>query len=159
MSQRKRRLISILFKLKTKLRNAIRGFLGIKVIEAEFDRYKSLNDFAMNDQDRNINSLRKSLRSSEDKINTLHTTLSNVVSFGSDIYKNQNRYDRSWAVVCIEGNNNIVKFVDLSSKDARDVLNVLKSFEGGRYVNDTPMSYLPKEMFIDWNEIYKDMGV
>lgn len=30
------------------------------------------------------------------------------------------------------------------------MLDFLKRYEGGRYVNDTPIGYFPKEMFIDW---------
>lgn len=54
-------------------------------------------------------------------------------------------YGRSWAVICVEGNINIVKFIDLDTKDARDVLDFLKHFEAGRHCIDVPY----KEMFYD----------
>lgn len=90
------------------------------------------------------------LSETEVKTDSLHTTLSNVVSFGSDITTNHHG-EKSWAVVCVEGKYNVVKFIDLSNKEADDVFRFLKNFEGSRYVNDTPMGYLPKDMFIGWN--------
>lgn len=77
----------------------------------------------------------------QESVNTLHNTVENVVHIGTDIRVNERGY--SWAVVCIEGKMNIVKFIDLDRKNAREIFEFLKHFEAGRHCVDTPY----KQMF------------
>ena len=44
----------------------------------------------------------------------------------------------SWAVICIDGHPEYVKFVDLSGSEARDIENFLKRFERSNVVVDSP---------------------
>jgi len=76
-------------------------------------------------------------------IRKLHQNIENIVYIGSDICYNKN--ERSWAVVCIEGKINIVKFVNLQSDDAQDVLHFLKNYEAGNHIIDSPCN----NMFYD----------
>jgi hypothetical protein len=69
----------------------------------------------------------------------------NVVYIGTDVVQHPNNYNHSWAVICIEGNMNIVKFVDLDRKNAREILDFIKHFEAGRHCVDSPY----KQMFYD----------
>ncbi|MGM1044720.1 MAG: hypothetical protein ACQEXX_01100 [Bacillota bacterium] len=138
-------------KLKAKILYKIREYVGLNKLESELDFYKKELERTLHDHNRNISYLSEGNRWSQTKIQSIHNTLSNVVSVGADVYPN--RYSNSsWAVVCIEGNYNVVKFIDLSNKDARDILNVLKSFEASRRVYDTPIGYFPKEFFIDFSQ-------
>lgn len=89
-----------------------------------------------------IQKMKKEISRLQNTINVLHNTIENIVHIGTDI-RCEGR--GSWAVICIEGKMNIVKFVDLDRKDAREVMNFLKSFEAGRHCIDTPY----KEMFYD----------
>lgn len=68
--------------------------------------------------------------------NIVKNTLHNVVSVGADIGRGND--NRSWAVVCIEGNYNVVKFYDLHGQDYRTMLDFLKQFEGSRMCIDAP---------------------
>ncbi|HHX61249.1 MAG TPA: hypothetical protein GX707_11150 [Epulopiscium sp.] len=80
-------------------------------------------------------------------INTLHRTVESVVRIGTDIDYSTVNQSNSWAVICIEGNINIVKFVDLSNRDAREVLNFLKQFEAGKHCIDAPNRMYREEFF------------
>jgi len=82
-------------------------------------------------------------------MNILHNTIENVVHIGTDVRENYSNREHSWAVICIEGKINIVKFIELDRKDGREILNFLKHFEAGRHCIDTPR----QELFI--NSMYK----
>ena len=49
--------------------------------------------------------------------------------------------DHSWAVVCIKGHPEYVKFIPLDHKDIRDVMNFLKHFEYSNRVVDSPFAF------------------
>lgn len=140
-------VLIILKKLKNYIKNEMIGFLGINTIESKLTELTKNTNNEFYNHSIIISRLFDELSKSQDKIDGLHNTLSNVVSFGSDIRVYEGN---SWAVVCIEGKTNVVKFYNLSHKDGYDVLKLLKSFEGSRYVNDTPMGYIQKELFVDW---------
>ena len=89
----------------------------------------------------------KTVINNEEDINILHNTIKSVVSVGADIVPNAMNGDRSWAVICIEGNYNIVKFIDMHGTDYRYILNFLKQFEGSRMVVDAPNSKYFESMF------------
>ncbi|MEK4006540.1 hypothetical protein [Paenibacillus sp. FSL H3-0333] len=136
-------------KLKMNLRNRLKSILGVTDLENELTNFKRTTGSSLNRQEEEIKLIHKHIQNSNIKIETLHNTLSNVVSMGSDITPYEGN---SWAVVCIEGNHNIVKFFDLSRQDGREMLRMLKSFEGGKYVNDTPIGFFPKTFFVDWGK-------
>ena len=72
----------------------------------------------------------------QNSISTLENTVKNVVSIGVDQHPQGS--EQSWAVICIEGNYNVVKFVDLKGQPTKDILNFLKQFEVSRRVIDSP---------------------
>ncbi len=55
--------------------------------------------------------------------------------------------DHSWAVVCIHGKADYVKFVDMSREDIMTVARFLKQFEYSNRVTDSPIGY--KQFFED----------
>jgi len=79
-------------------------------------------------------------------IEILHNTIKSVVSVGADVVPNQGN-ERSWAVICIEGNYNIVKFIDMRGTDYRYIMDFLKQFEGSRMVVDAPNPRMFESMF------------
>ncbi|MGJ0846495.1 hypothetical protein ACR77J_07395 [Tissierella praeacuta] len=91
--------------------------------------------------------LDKRVSHNEDSIDVLHKTIENVVHIGTDVIPNHRNHGGSWAVVCIEGKMNIVKFVDLSRGDARYVLDFLKQFEAAKHCIDTPYLVFKEELF------------
>lgn len=55
--------------------------------------------------------------------------------------------DHSWAVICIHGKADYVKFVDMSREDIMTVARFLKQFEYSNRVTDSPIGY--KQFFED----------
>lgn len=49
--------------------------------------------------------------------------------------------ERSWAVVCIAGRPEYVKFIPLSGADARTVMNFLRQFQYSRLIVDSPLRF------------------
>lgn len=67
------------------------------------------------------------------EMKSLHQRITNV---GVDVdYHGKN----SWAVVCIDGHPEYVKFVDLKESEARDIENFLRRFERSNIVVDSPV--------------------
>ena len=140
--------------MKKWLRNKLRKFLYIDNLESKFsdqisrfDNHEKSNQYQINNLTDRISSNHKDLKNNishfQDSVNVLHNTIENVVHIGTDFCRDD--YGHSWAVVCIEGKINIVKFIDLNRKDAKYIFDFLKQFEGGRHCVDTPY----KEMFMD----------
>lgn len=138
-------------RLKNWLRYKIVEFLGIDTLSNLIDKHIDNNENAFREVTNTVynlnhntrNELQNNISHCQQSVNTLHSTIENVVHIGTDVY--QETRGHSWAVVCIEGKMNIVKFVDLDRKDGRYVLDFLKQFEAGRHCIDTPY----KEMFYD----------
>ena len=65
--------------------------------------------------------------------------MNSMVDVGMDIgfYSD----DHSWAVVCIKGHPEYVKFIPLSHRDAHDVLEFLKHFKYSDRVIDSPFAF------------------
>nr|DAX70998.1 MAG TPA: hypothetical protein [Caudoviricetes sp.] len=49
--------------------------------------------------------------------------------------------ERSWAVVCVEGRPEYVKFIPLSGADARTIMNFLRQFQYSRLIVDSPLKF------------------
>jgi hypothetical protein len=135
--------------IRLKIKRKLKSFLGIYSLEdIVAENQKSVMKDIYNHEN-NIKWLENQLADANEKIDALHKTISSVVSIGADIttpYDNRG----SWAVVCIEGNYNVVKFINLRGQYGRDILHFLKQFEASRYVIDAPMGLFSKDMFIDW---------
>ena len=84
-----------------------------------------------------VNSIQSQLDDTSKAISDVYQTVESVVSLGADIQPDMN-HNKSWAVVCVEGKMNIVKFLPLNYKDADSMLKYLKSFPTSKSVYDTP---------------------
>jgi len=140
-------------KLKNWIRSKLIEYLGINDLVNLFDKHIDNNDNAFRELTNTIYNLNNSTRREltndishfQESVNVLHNTVENVVHIGTDVTRHPSSVNKSWAVVCIEGKINIVKFVDLDRNNAREILDFLKHFEAGRHCIDTPY----KEMFYD----------
>lgn len=132
-------------KIKEWIRNKLIKFLGIDLLSTELKREIKWVDQNLTDRINNeVKYLKNDINHLQDSVNTLHNTVENVVHIGTDVRRNE--YDgHSWAVICIEGKMNLVKFVDLGRKDMMDVMQFLKRYEAGRHCVDVPYS----QMFYD----------
>ena len=83
-----------------------------------------------------------------DKSHTLlsdcHKFMNSICDVGTDVgFYNEH----SWAVICVHGKMDYVKFVDMSQADIRSIANFLKHFEYSNRVTDSPLFH--KEAFED----------
>ena len=68
-----------------------------------------------------------------------HKLVNSLMDVGVDIELCPD--DHSWAVVCIKGYPEYVKFIPLNHKDARDIMIFLKHFEYSNRVLDSPFAF------------------
>lgn len=72
-------------------------------------------------------------------VDDCHKMMNSMINVGTDIgfYSD----DHSWAVVCIKGHPEYVKFIPLSHRDAHEVLEFLKHFKYSDRVIDSPFAF------------------
>ena len=123
-------------KLKEKLKNWLfkEELNDIKVIKENYDKHilsleraKALTDEA-----------REQHRKSHDLLSDCHKFMNSICDVGTDI--GFRSADHSWAVICIHGKKDYVKFVDMHQSDIRTIANFLKQFEYSNRVTDSPLS-------------------
>lgn len=85
------------------------------------------------------------LGKSEKEIEECRRLLTQFVDIGVDVGFHSD--DHSWAVICIAGKPEYVKFMPLAHKDAKCVLDFLKQFQYSRQVIDSPFAF--REMVRD----------
>jgi hypothetical protein len=73
--------------------------------------------------------------------------VSRLVDVGVDVHYKE---PHSWAVICIQGKPEYIKFVNLcnDNKTARDIMKWLKQFEGSNKTIDSPFRF--KDMMKHW---------
>ncbi len=83
----------------------------------------------------------KNLRSAENVylesyrlVDDCHKLMNSMTNIGVDICS----YDHSWAVVCVKGHPEYVKFMELSNKDTREIIDYLNHFKYSNLVIDSP---------------------
>ena len=85
------------------------------------------------------------LGNSEKEIEECRRLLTQFIDIGVDVGFHSD--DHSWAVICIAGKPEYVKFMPLAHKDAEYVLDFLKQFQYSRQVIDSPFAF--REMVRD----------
>ena len=78
------------------------------------------------------------LGNSEKEIEECRRLLTQFVDMGVDVGFHSD--DHSWAVICIAGKPEYVKFMPLAHKDAKCVLDFLKQFQYSSQVLDSPFA-------------------
>ncbi len=79
-----------------------------------------------------------------------HRFMNSVCDVGTDVgYKYT---DHSWAVICIHGKRDYVKFVDMNQSDIRTIASFLKTFEYSNRITDSPIGHKPifEDMIVEW---------
>lgn len=66
-----------------------------------------------------------------------HKFMNSICDVGTDVGFRSN--DHSWAVICVHGKMDYVKFVDMHQSDIRSIANFLKKFEYSNRVTDSPL--------------------
>ena len=66
-------------------------------------------------------------------------TMNKICEVGTDIGFHSKEH--SWAVICINGNKEYVKFMPLTGQDAREVMKFLKLFQYSQHTIDSPLAF------------------
>jgi hypothetical protein len=141
--------------IKLKIIDKIKRVLGIIDLEKELVQYELTNC------EKHINTLQyiKSTRTelfkindklseTNEKLNALKKTVSSIISIGADITRHEHDTSGSWAVICVEGKYNIVKFINMKGQDYVRIVNFLREFECSRRVIDAPPYMMFEDNFV-----------
>lgn len=75
----------------------------------------------------------------EKELEECRKLLTQFCEIGTDVGFLDNEH--SWAVICIAGKPEYVKFMPLNHRDAHDVLNFLKRFQYSKHIIDSPIAF------------------
>lgn len=81
---------------------------------------------------------RKEHMKSRDIIVDCHKYMNSICDVGTDIGLYN---DHSWAVICIHGKIDYVRFIDMRREDVMTITKFLKNFEYSNRVTDSPLNY------------------
>ena len=75
-------------------------------------------------------------KKSKDIVVDCQKMMNSICDVGTDIgFYN----DHSWAVICIHGKVDYVKFIDMRQEDVRSIVGFLKNFEYSNRITDSPL--------------------
>lgn len=141
---------SVFLKFKDKIKKWLFAD-EIKRIESLEDIHKKLDEW-FNAADRMYSlsaDAKKNCENSQMELEECRKLLSQICDVGVDVGVREEEH--SWAVVCIAGKSEYVKFIPLNRGDARQVIDFLKRFQYSKRVIDSPIAFrsmLGKEMFL-----------
>ena len=121
-------------KFKEKIRNKLKNWLFADEIQRINNIEKSIEVAA--------HALKMSsfkLDKSQKEVEECRKLVTQMIDMGVDVGFHSD--DHSWAVVCIAGHPEYVKFLPLTHRDARSVLDFLKQFRYSKQVIDSPFGF------------------
>ena len=148
-------------KLKGKLKNWLfkEELNDIEMIKTELKTVASNTEEIRSTYDeclKQINQAYKILCEAIDKHNKSYTLLEDCRKFMNsicDVGVDVGHYgaDHSWAVICVHGKIDYVKFVDMNQRDIMDIANFLRRFEYSNRATDSPLHkrYI-EDMIVKW---------
>ena len=93
---------------------------------------------------------KKDCKDSQRELEECRKLLNQICDVGVDVgFRGE---EHSWAVVCIAGRPEYVKFIPLNRGDARQVIDFLKRFQYSKHIIDSPIAFkgmLGKKMFLE----------
>jgi hypothetical protein len=75
---------------------------------------------------------------SRDIVVDCHKYMNSICDVGTDIGLYN---DHSWAVICIHGKIDYVRFIDMRHEDVMSIAKFLKTFEYSNRITDSPLGY------------------
>ena len=124
-------------KLKEKIRKWLLEILqpDIDALKNEIDESNATLKIAQS----NCNDATRQLKISTQQNEEMKKMYNQITDVAVDVgFHDENR---SWAVVCIAGRLEYVKFIPLSGADARTVMNFLRQFQYSRLIVDSPLRF------------------
>lgn len=128
-----------------KLKEKIKSWLfkeeieKIKVLEIAYKDQIEWCQTRANDMYRVSERARITYEKSEKELEECRKLITQICDVGTDVGFLDNEH--SWAVICIAGKPEYVKFMPLNNRDAHDVLNFLKQFQYSKHVIDSPLAF------------------
>lgn len=104
-------------------------------IEEQYEKMYSLADNAYKSSMRVKDECSKAYQLLDD----CQKTMNAVCDVGVDV--GMYGYEHSWAVVCVKGKKEYIKFMPLNDESVYDVINFLKKFKYSNKVIDSPLAY------------------
>lgn len=137
-------------KLKDKIKNwlfadEIERIKSLETIHKKFDEWFNAADrvYTLSSE------AKKNCEKSQKELVECKKLLNQICDVGVDVGFMEEEH--SWAVVCIAGKPEYVKFMPLNRGDALQVMDFLKHFQYSKHVIDSPLAFrdiLRKEMFL-----------
>ena len=133
MGKIKEKIKNWLLKDETQILNSLNEkFINItQNIDKATQEYRNAT-IKLNDSQRNYDVAMRLLENCRE-------TMNSICEVGTDIGYQER--DHNWAVICIDGKPEYVKFMHLRNDDARRVLDFLKTFEYSRRITDSPIGF------------------
>lgn len=127
-------------KLKEKIRKLLLEILqpDIDALKNEINESTTALRFATN----NCNEAARQCQISTQQNEEMKKMYNQITDVAVDVGFHDLEY--SWAVVCIEGRPEYVKFIPLSGADARTVMNFLRQFQYSKLIVDSPLRFKDK---------------
>lgn len=127
-----------------KLKEKIRKWL-LEILQPDIDALKNeINEsttalrFAKN----NCNEAARQCQISTKQNEEMKKMYNQITDVAVDVGFHDSEY--SWAVVCVKGRPEYVKFIPLSGADARTVMNFLRQFQYSKLIVDSPLRFKDK---------------
>lgn len=124
-------------KLKEKIRKWLLEILqpDIDALKNEIDESNTTLKIAQS----NCNNATRQLKISIQQNEEMKKMYNKITDVAADVgFHDENH---SWAVVCVEGRPEYVKFIPLSGADARTVMNFLRQFQYSKLIVDSPLRF------------------
>ena len=135
-----------LIKLKSKLKNWLFSDELNKLDKIEYELNQSLERLRL--ATILANDANKLSKESQETNMQLQKLITPILDIGTDIGFYD---DHSWAVVCVKGKPEYVKFISLEHKDTQEIINFLKHYQKSNNVIDSPLAFksiINHELFI-----------
>ena len=128
-------------KLKEKLKNWLFAdeIKRIQILETCYKDQIEWCQTRANDMYRVSERARITYEKSEKEVEECRKLLTQICDVGTDVgFTNE---ERSWAVICVAGKPEYVKFLPLNGEDTRRVIDFLKQFQYSRHIIDSPIAF------------------
>lgn len=110
----------------------------LEQLEKAADQYKNANDRLISAADCFMRS-HEQCQESDTLLRNCYKMMESLIDVGADIGFHSD--DHSWAVVCIKGHPEYVKFIPLDHRNAQDIISFLRHFEYSNRVVDSPFAF------------------
>ena len=128
-------------KLKEKLKNWLFAdeIKRIQILETYYKDQIEWCQTRANDMYRVSERARITYEKSEKEVEECRKLLTQICDVGTDVgFTNE---EHSWAVICVAGRPEYVKFLPLNGEDTRRVIDFLKQFQYSRHIIDSPLAF------------------